>query len=48
MPATAAIHLGQVQESLLVPLYGRALDSRHPRPLVTDTRRRGATGLTPT
>ena len=36
MAARQSIQLGQVQESLLVPLYGRALDSLKKRPILND------------
>ena len=36
MAARQSIQLGQVQESLLVPLYARALDSLKKRPLLND------------
>ncbi|MEU1811533.1 class I SAM-dependent methyltransferase [Micromonospora aurantiaca (nom. illeg.)] len=32
------VDLGPVQETLLIPLYGRAVESRKPRPLVRDPR----------
>jgi O-methyltransferase involved in polyketide biosynthesis len=36
MAAKQSIQLGQVQESLLVPLYARALDSRKKHPILND------------
>jgi len=36
MPARQSIQLGQVQETLLVPLYARALDSQKKRPILND------------
>jgi O-methyltransferase involved in polyketide biosynthesis len=36
MALRQSIQLGQVQESLLVPLYGRALDSLRKRPILKD------------
>jgi O-methyltransferase involved in polyketide biosynthesis len=36
MAARQSIQLGQVQESLLVPLYARALDSRKKHPILND------------
>jgi O-methyltransferase involved in polyketide biosynthesis len=36
MESKQSIQLGQVQESLLVPLYARALDSLKKRPILKD------------
>jgi O-methyltransferase involved in polyketide biosynthesis len=36
MPPKQSIQLGQVQETLLVPLYARALDSQKKRPILND------------
>jgi O-methyltransferase involved in polyketide biosynthesis len=36
MPLKQSIQLGQVQETLLVPLYCRALESRRKRPVLDD------------
>ncbi|MGD0859227.1 MAG: class I SAM-dependent methyltransferase [Terracidiphilus sp.] len=36
MPARQSIQLGQVQETLLVPLYARALDSLKKHPILSD------------
>jgi|ERR1039458_2821065 O-methyltransferase involved in polyketide biosynthesis len=36
MASRQSIHLGQVQESLLVPLYARAVDSLKKRPILND------------
>jgi len=36
MPSKQSIQLGRVQETLLVPLYARALDSLHKRPILND------------
>ena len=36
MESRQSIHLGQVQESLLIPLYARAVDSRKKHPLLND------------
>jgi O-methyltransferase involved in polyketide biosynthesis len=36
MAKTGSIQLGRVQETLLVPLYGRALDCRRKRPILND------------
>jgi O-methyltransferase involved in polyketide biosynthesis len=36
MPARQSIQLGQVQESLLIPLYARAVDSLKKRPILKD------------
>lgn len=33
-----AVRLGEVQETLLIPLYGRALDARHRAPMLHDHR----------
>ena len=38
MTSKQAIQLGQVQESLLVPLYARALDSRKKHPILNDAK----------
>lgn len=38
MAARQSIQLGQVQESLLVPLYARALDSLKKRPILNDSK----------
>jgi len=40
MVARQSIQLGQVQESLLVPLYGRALDCQRKRPILNDLKAR--------
>ena len=36
MPTRQSIQLGQVQETLLIPLYARALDSQKKRPILND------------
>jgi O-methyltransferase involved in polyketide biosynthesis len=36
MALRQSIRLGEVQESLLVPLYARSLDSRRKRPILND------------
>ncbi len=38
MPSKQTVQLGQVQETLLVPLYARALESRRKRPVLHDPR----------
>jgi len=38
MPSKQSIQLGQVQETLLVPLYLRALESRRKRPILDDSK----------
>ena len=38
MTAKQSIRLGRMQESMLVPLYGRALDSMKRRPILKDTK----------
>jgi O-methyltransferase involved in polyketide biosynthesis len=37
-PSRRVVHLGAVQETLLIPLYGRAVESRKPDGLLTDPR----------
>ncbi|MEM9673696.1 MAG: class I SAM-dependent methyltransferase [Bacteroidota bacterium] len=37
---TSTVQLGEVQETLLIPLYGRAVASRPPKPLLNDTKAR--------
>ncbi len=32
------VRLGTVQETLLIPLYGRAVDNRNPDAILRDTR----------
>ncbi|MBZ5624741.1 MAG: class I SAM-dependent methyltransferase [Acidobacteriia bacterium] len=36
MPSRQSIQLGQVQETLLIPLYARAIESRRKRPILED------------
>ncbi|MFF2224315.1 hypothetical protein ACFVV7_13470 [Streptomyces globisporus] len=38
--AKESVRLGTVQETLLIPLYGRALDAKARRPILRDDRAR--------